>query len=56
MGIELGRVLARLAESGGKENVALGEGSALDALGALSVVDPERVDCDAERLCDAVAG
>ncbi|WP_164932251.1 MULTISPECIES: hypothetical protein [unclassified Streptomyces] len=56
MGIELERVLARLAESGGRENVALDEGVALDALGALSVVDPDRAGCDAEWLCGAVAG
>ncbi|MGW1064421.1 hypothetical protein ACWD4F_07905 [Streptomyces aureus] len=56
MGIELERVLARLTESGGKENVALDETAALDALGALSVVDPDRAGCGGERLHLAVTG
>ncbi|MCX5328172.1 hypothetical protein OG773_02200 [Streptomyces sp. NBC_00140] len=43
VGIELDRVLARLEESGGAENVILDEGAALIALGALAIVDPERV-------------
>lgn len=55
MGIGLERVLARLKESHGVENVILDEKSAHDVLGALSVVDPGRVDCDAECLSGAVA-
>ncbi|MFF1542522.1 hypothetical protein [Streptomyces sp. NPDC058291] len=50
MGIELGRVLARLEESGGAENVALDDESARAVLGALSIVDPKRVEREAERL------
>ncbi|MCZ4098263.1 MULTISPECIES: hypothetical protein [unclassified Streptomyces] len=50
MGIELGRVLARLEESGGVENVALNDESAHEVLGALSIVDPKHVGCEAERL------
>lgn len=49
MGIELERVLARLAESGGREAVTLKEGAALEVLGALSVVDPKRVGRGVER-------
>ncbi|WP_411142348.1 hypothetical protein [Streptomyces sp. x-80] len=56
MGIELERVLARMAESGGAESVTLDEDVALEVLGVLSVVDPKRVGCDAERLGGAVAG
>ncbi|MEH0430249.1 hypothetical protein QBB34_28840 [Streptomyces stelliscabiei] len=50
MGIELGRVLARLEESGGVENVVLDDESAREVLGALSIVDPKRVEREAERL------
>lgn len=49
MGIELDRVLARLEESDGVENVTLDEGAALAALGALAIVDPKRVDCDVRQ-------
>ncbi|MFF0089334.1 hypothetical protein ACFYSF_05135 [Streptomyces canus] len=56
MGIELGRVLARLEESGGVENVALDDESAREALGALSIVDPKRVGREAERLSGVTAG
>ncbi|KFF98060.1 hypothetical protein IQ62_27530 [Streptomyces scabiei] len=45
VGIELERVLTRLEESGGVENVILDDGAALDVLGVLAVVDPERVGC-----------
>ncbi|MER6206595.1 hypothetical protein [Streptomyces sp. NPDC001642] len=43
VGIELDRVLARLEESGDRENVVLGEEVALAALGALAIVDPKRI-------------
>lgn len=56
MGIELERVLARLAESDGREAVVLDEDAALDVLGALSVVDPKRAGRGAECLSGAVAG
>ncbi|MXM62100.1 hypothetical protein GR925_01200 [Streptomyces sp. HUCO-GS316] len=56
MGIELDRVLARLEESGGVENVVLDDESALGALGALAVVDPERIGRDGGRLRGAPAG
>ncbi|MFJ3229889.1 hypothetical protein [Streptomyces sp. NPDC086787] len=42
MGIEMARVLARLAESGGRECAALDEAAALDVLGALALVEPKR--------------
>jgi hypothetical protein len=48
VGIELDRVLARLEESGGRENVVLDDEAALAALGALAIVDPKRVGCDVE--------
>ncbi|XUM00236.1 hypothetical protein ACQ86F_25330 [Streptomyces venezuelae ATCC 10712] len=44
MGIEMGRVLARLAESGGKEHAALDDGLAREVLGALAIVDIEKID------------
>ncbi|WP_435970177.1 hypothetical protein [Streptomyces sp. Qhu_M48] len=44
MGIEVGRVFARLAESEGEENVALDEGLAQEVLGALAIVNVERFD------------
>ncbi|MFB9466803.1 hypothetical protein [Streptomyces cinereospinus] len=53
MGIELGRVLARLKESEGVENVALDDESAHEVLGALSIVDPKRVERRAECLSGA---
>lgn len=56
VGIELERVLARLAESDGREAVVLDEDAALDVLGALSVVDPKRAGRGAECLSGAVAG
>lgn len=56
MGIELDRVLARLEESGGVENVVLDEEAALAVLGALAVVGPEWIGRDVERLSGAVAG
>ncbi|MEV0438448.1 hypothetical protein AB0I84_11030 [Streptomyces spectabilis] len=43
MHIELGRVLARLEESDGVPNVRLADGEVMELLGALAVVDPERV-------------
>ncbi|MFE5965706.1 hypothetical protein [Streptomyces sp. NPDC056463] len=43
MGIEVGRVLARLAESEGEENAALNDGLVYEVLGALAIVDVERV-------------
>ncbi|MEV7279766.1 hypothetical protein [Streptomyces sp. NPDC093111] len=43
MGIEVGRVLARLAESGGRGNVALDDGLAREVLGALAIVDIEEI-------------
>lgn len=49
MGIELERVLARLEESGGASNVHLDGGVAREVLGALSMVDPRRVECAAEQ-------
>ena len=48
MGIELDRVLARLEESGGMENVILDDEAALGVLGALAIVDPKRVGWDVE--------
>ncbi|MGM9465419.1 hypothetical protein [Streptomyces murinus] len=56
MGIELERVLARLAESGGREAVYLNESAALEVLGALSIVDPKRVEGDVECLAGIRAG
>ncbi|MFE2842532.1 hypothetical protein ACFXKS_03055 [Streptomyces scopuliridis] len=56
MGIELERVLARLGESGGRGVVVLDEDAALEVLGALSVVDPNRTGRDVECLSGAVAG
>ncbi|MCX4761955.1 hypothetical protein OG562_13410 [Streptomyces sp. NBC_01275] len=55
MGIELDRVLARLGESGGAENVLLDDEAALGALGALAIVDPKRVGCDVECVSGAAA-
>ncbi|GAO08735.1 hypothetical protein TPA0598_04_03710 [Streptomyces lydicamycinicus] len=49
MGIELERVLARLKESGGVPNVHLDAGVAREVLGALSVVDPGRVERGVEQ-------
>lgn len=43
VGIELDRVLARVEESGGPENVSLDDEAALAALGALAIVDAKRV-------------
>ncbi|MFM9538696.1 hypothetical protein ACKI1I_40970 [Streptomyces turgidiscabies] len=54
MGIELDRVLALLEESGGAENVILNDEAAINALGALAIVDPKWVDC-AECASDAIA-
>ncbi|TXC99048.1 hypothetical protein [Streptomyces sp. ISID311] len=54
MGIELGRVLARLKESGGVPNVHLDGELAHEVLGALSVVDPEQVECGIKQC--SVAG
>jgi hypothetical protein len=48
--IELERVLARLEESDGRENVDLDGEVALGLLGALSIVDPQRLDCDTKGL------
>ncbi|MFM9499560.1 hypothetical protein ACKI1Q_38950 [Streptomyces galilaeus] len=56
VGIELERVLARLEESGGAENVILDGGAALDALGALAIVDPKRVGCGLECVSGAAVG
>ncbi|MFE1923448.1 hypothetical protein ACFW91_12860 [Streptomyces asoensis] len=56
MGIELGRVLGRVAESGGVENVALDDESAREVLGALSIVDLKRVGCEPESLGRVAAG
>ncbi|MFF7469939.1 hypothetical protein [Streptomyces sp. NPDC008092] len=50
MGIELDRVLARLEESGGTENVVLDDEVALAALGALAIVDPKRVGYGVESV------
>ncbi|WJV48864.1 hypothetical protein [Streptomyces flavofungini] len=44
MHIELGRVLARLEESGGVPNVRLTDGEVVELLGALAVVDPKKVE------------
>ncbi|WEH18090.1 hypothetical protein [Streptomyces sp. VNUA24] len=55
MGIELDRVLARLKESGGAENVILDDEAAFAALGALAIVDPTRVGCGVECASDAAA-
>ncbi|GAA2513734.1 hypothetical protein [Streptomyces longisporus] len=55
MGIELDRVLARLEESGGTENVILDDEAALVALGALAVVDPKRVDREVDCARGAAA-
>ncbi|MER6131866.1 hypothetical protein [Streptomyces sp. NPDC001815] len=55
MGIELDRVLARLRESDGVENVVMGDVVACDALAALAIVDPKWVDRDVESLSGAVA-
>lgn len=56
VGIELERVLARLKESGGTENVILDDEAALGALGALAIVDPKRVGCDVECVSGVAAG
>ncbi|MEW1659771.1 hypothetical protein [Streptomyces sp. NPDC093707] len=56
VGIEVERVLVRLAESGGREYAALDEAATLEAVGALAIVDPARAGCDAESLRGAVAG
>lgn len=56
MGIELERVLARLGESGGEENVVMDEGVAREVLGALAIVDPKRVDCRSECFGCVAAG
>lgn len=53
MGIELDRVLARLEESGGRENVVLGDEAALVALGALAIVDLKRVGRDVKPAMGA---
>ncbi|WP_178855109.1 hypothetical protein [Streptomyces acidiscabies] len=55
MGIELDRVLARLEESGGTENVILDDEAAFAALGALAIVDVKRVGCVVERMSGAAA-
>jgi hypothetical protein len=55
VGIELDRVLARLEESGGRENVVLDDEAALAALGALAIVDPKRVGRDVEPARGAAA-
>lgn len=55
VGIELNRVLARLEESGGAENVILDDEAALGALGAMAIVDPKRVDCDSECVSSAAS-
>lgn len=55
MGIELDRVLARLKESGGAENVMLDDEAALGVLGALAIVDAKRVECRVECASGAVA-
>jgi hypothetical protein len=55
VGIELDRVLARLEESGGTENVVLDNEAALGLLGALAVVDPKRVGSDVERASGVTA-
>ncbi len=55
MGIDLGRVLARLEESGGAENVILDDEAVLGVLGALAIVDAKRVGCDVGRVSGAVA-
>jgi hypothetical protein len=55
VGIELDRVLARLEESGGTENVTLDDEAALGVLGALAIVDPKWVGCDVGCASGAVA-
>ena len=55
MGIELERVLARLKESDGAENVVVDERVAHEVLGALAVVDPKRVGRRVECLSGADA-
>lgn len=55
VGIELERVLARLEESDGAENVVMDEGVAHEALGALAVVDSKRVGCRVECLSGVAA-
>ncbi|MEH0535803.1 hypothetical protein QBB31_14365 [Streptomyces scabiei] len=55
MGIELDRVLARLEESGGTENVILDDEAAFAALGALAIVEAKRVGCDVEHASGAAA-
>ncbi|MDH6499490.1 hypothetical protein [Streptomyces sp. SAI-149] len=55
MGIELDRVLARLEESGGTENVVLDHEAALGLLGALAVVDLKRAGYDVAVASDATA-
>jgi hypothetical protein len=55
VGIELDRVLARLEESGGTENVVADDEAALGLLGALAVVDPKRVGYDTEHVGGASA-
>ncbi|ELP64989.1 hypothetical protein PV735_31790 [Streptomyces turgidiscabies] len=55
MGIELDRVVALLEESGGAENVILNAEAAIDALGALAIVDPKRVGCGVECTSSVIA-
>ncbi|MGA5637774.1 hypothetical protein ACPCTN_03335 [Streptomyces cinereoruber] len=45
MGIDLGRVLARLEEAGDREGAVLDGDAVLDVLGALAIVDPKRAGC-----------
>lgn len=47
MGIDLGRVLARLEEAEGREGAVLDDVAVLEVLGALAVVDPKRAGCEA---------
>ncbi|MFI5792373.1 hypothetical protein [Streptomyces sp. NPDC051677] len=55
MGIELNRVLARLEESGGAENLILDDEVARGVLGALAIVDPVRVGRDSGRVSSSAA-
>lgn len=55
MGIDLGRVLARLEDSGGAENVILDDEAVLGVLGALAIVDPKRVACGVECASGVIA-
>lgn len=56
VGIELGRVLARLKESNGAAYAALDERSIRGTLGTLSLVEPQRVEVETEQPATPTEG